>query len=117
MEKRIKIISESLPIHRIKKLLEAETGWNNSEVSLLVKSRLRSSIDPAIMVAIIGATGAGLAALISGLLQIVKNSSVKKFVFVGRHRRLEVPADTPLEEIDILLQKVTKLDIDEIIIP
>ena len=73
-------------------------------------SRFRT-VDPAILVAIVGASGAALGALVTGLLRIAQKKGTQKIVIQGRDgRRLEVPADTSTERIGELLQVVRGMD-------
>lgn len=123
MKLQVRISSESIKIREIKELLESRPDWNNSGVTLTIKEpkvRLRSSLglDPTVIVAIIEAAGIGLAALITGLMHIVKKSPGKTIIIKGKNgAMLKVPSDTSLEEIDVLIKKAKELDLDEIVLP
>lgn len=118
MKSQIKIFSKSIPLQQLKDILEAQPNWNNSGIKIILEERFRSGLDPAIIVAIIGAAGTSMAALINGLIQIYKKRSEKKIVIMDKSGAiLEVPANTPMEEIDKLLRKVKEFDVDKIILP
>lgn len=115
MDIRLHIESKSLPLREIRESLEATSEWSDSGVTLTLQSKLRS--DPAVLVAIISVAGTGLTALVAGLLQMVKRRAEQKIVLEGKHCRLEIPADTPKEEIDRLIEKVEQLGCDKILLP
>jgi hypothetical protein len=121
MNKQVEIVSKSIPLEKIKDFLETQLNRTNSGVKLIVKEpevRLRSGLNPAVIVAIIGATGTACATLIAGLLRMFEKNPEKRTVIQGKSgARLEVPADTPPEKISKLLQDVKKLDLDQILIP
>lgn len=74
------------------------------------KARFRS-MEPAFLVAIVGASGAALGSLITGLLAIMKQHKAGKIEIHGKdYRKLIIPADMPLEKIDELLGKIEKMD-------
>lgn len=86
---------------------------------LLIKpsiSRFRT-LEPSILVAIVGGASAALGALITNLLKIAQQRKIQKIVIQGKSgAKLEVPADTPSERIDELLEKVREMDTPHILL-
>ena len=75
----------------------------------------RASIDPTVLVALIGTGGAALTALIQGILQIL--TPKQTLVLRGKSgRSLEVPASTSKEKLLELVDTVKELDVEEIIV-
>lgn len=69
------------------------------------------NIDPIVLVAIVGAIGTGLGALLTGLLQIAQQSTGKKIILQTQSgSRLEVPANISPKDLDILIEKLKKLE-------
>jgi hypothetical protein len=94
----------------IKKALESQPGFGVADVELQIGKKFRA-IDPTLLVAIVGAAGTGIGALITGLFQIRQQISAKKFVLeTGGGQKLEVPADTPADQIEHLLDKLKQMD-------
>lgn len=63
--------------------------------------------DPAIIVAVIGAAGANLAALIAGLLQLKANGKAERVTIVlASGEKVDVPADWPPDQIDRLVKSL-----------
>lgn len=120
MEMQIEISSETMPSINLKEYLEPQLSSIHSDVTLELrkaKARLRH-VDPTTLVAIVGAVGTGLGALITGLLQIAKQSSANKIIIQSEDgARIEFPADMTSEEIDMLIKKMGKLNAQRIIMP
>lgn len=71
-------------------------------------SRFRA-IDPTVLVAIVGGSSAAIGAFLSGILQLAKERRSSKITLQSGDVRIEVPADTPAEEIDELIQKLRSM--------
>ncbi len=72
-------------------------------------------IDPAVLVALVGAGGTALGALIAGVLRIAEMKGRPNIVLVGgKGIRIEVPADTSSEALDEYIIKAKALDLMEI---
>ena len=112
MDIQITLASGEKDLQQLKQALESQPGFGGSEPQLLIKERKKfRSIDPTLLVAIVGAAGTGLSALIAGLFQIRQQVAAKKFVLeTGSGQKLELPADTPVEKIDHLLEKLKQMD-------
>lgn len=85
-----------------------------------VKMELRKSeivlrgVDPTILVAIVGTIGTGLGALITGLLQIAKQKAAQKMTVQSGDNKIEVPQDISPEMLDALIDKIKKLDAENL---
>ncbi len=117
---KINIISENIPLREIMESLTAQPEWDEKDILLklkLPKSRYRSNIDPAVIVALVSALGTGITALLTGLLHVIKKNADSRIVMINKNgTRLEVPANTFLDKLDQLIEKVNKMDIEEIVI-
>lgn len=75
-------------------------------------------VDPAIIVAVIGAVGANLTALIAGLLQLRANGKSQRITIVlASGEKLEVPADWSPEQIDSLVKSLGREPPRRLILP
>ncbi|MFX0116118.1 MAG: hypothetical protein ACFFB3_16325 [Candidatus Hodarchaeota archaeon] len=112
MDFQISINSKILNLQELDDLLKSPLLQKQKNINIEIsrgKSEYRSIPGP-ILISIIGAGGAAIGALIAGLLQIVKQSLTKTIVLETRDRRLEVPASTTSEELDILIKKLEMMD-------
>lgn len=71
------------------------------------------AIDPTVLVALVGAGGTALGAIITGVIQLVKiklqgNAGVI-IVQAADGRRVEIPANIPAEKLDVLIDKINNL--------
>lgn len=100
-------------LQQLKEALESQPGFTASGAQLETrepKTKYRS-IDPTLLIAIVGAAGTGLGALITGLFQMGQQIAAKKFVLETHDgNKLEVPANTPAEQIDHLLEKLGQMN-------
>jgi hypothetical protein len=72
-------------------------------------------IDATVLVAIVGAAGTAVGAVIAGVIQIAQKSRCKKIVLQGKGgQRIEVPADTDLQKIKEFVDEVRRMDADKI---
>ena len=113
MEIQIALTSTSKTLQELKDALEAHPDITASGAHLELresKAKYRS-IDPTLLVAIVGAAGTGLGALITGLFQVGQQIVAKKFVLETKDgQKIEVPANTPPEQIDRLLDKLGEVN-------
>ena len=109
MEIQIVVASSGKTLKEVKEALESQANLAGADAQLELrqpKTKFRS-IDPTLLVAIVGAAGTGISALITGLFQIRQQMAAKKFVLETHDgRKLEVPANTPVDQIDHLLEKL-----------
>lgn len=113
MEIVIALHSKSRPAAEIKESLEQQLAPVASDVQLELRTpkvKYRA-LDPTVLVAIVGAAGAGLGALITGLLQVGQQMAARKIVLEAQGgQKLEVPADTPVDKIDHLLDRLSRMN-------
>lgn len=113
MEIVIAVSSQSKPVAQLKESLEQHLNPAGSDVTLELrepKVKYRA-LDPTVLVAIVGAAGAGLGALITGLLQVGQQMAARKIVLEAQGgQKLEVPADTPPDKIDHLLDRLSQMN-------
>ena len=74
------------------------------------------SIEPTVLVAIVGATGTAFGAFIAGVLSIARQREAKKIAIRGKDFSLEVPCDTSLEKIDALLERIKNIENPRIVL-
>ncbi|HEV2912524.1 MAG TPA: hypothetical protein VGX92_04330 [Pyrinomonadaceae bacterium] len=112
MEIQIAVTSQK-PIEEIKQTLESQLDPNGSDVKLELrkrKAKFRSMIDPTILVAIVGAASVGLGSLITGLLQVGQQLAARKIVLEAQGgAKLEVPANTSLDQIDQYIDRLNQM--------
>ena len=113
MEIQIAIPSGGSTLQEVKQSLEANAEYAASDMQLEIRTAKVKyrSIDPTILVAIVGAAGTGIGALITGLLQMGQQLSAKKITLEAQGgQKLEVPANTPLDKIDQLLERLKQMN-------
>lgn len=113
MEIQIAWPSKSKSLQELKAALESQPDLTASGAQLELRQPEKKfrGIDPTLLVAVVGAAGTGLGALITGLFQLGKEMAAKKFVLETQGgQKLEVPANTPVEKIDHLLDKLRQMD-------
>jgi hypothetical protein len=117
MEIQITLTAGRRNLQEVKAALESQPAVGASGTRLEIRERKTKyrAIDPNLLVAIVGAAGAGLGALITGLFQIGQQIAAKKFVLETHDgNKLEVPANTSPEKIDELLSKLRESDVKKI---
>jgi hypothetical protein len=115
MKLHITLDSERLKPEELKRLLEGQLDPNDDQIVLDVRKRelIFRGLDPNVLVAIVAAAGTALGALITGVVEVAKQTSAKTIVIQSKNgSKLEFPAHMPSEEIDKLIEKVKKLDED-----
>ena len=113
----INIISkaEGISLQELKNSLEIDFSRQKIEIPLNISHSDTSlrGVDPTILSAAIGASGALLGSLITGILQIIlkEKMTVKTIIIVTPSgAKIEVPVNTPDEEIDRVIERLKKLD-------
>ena len=118
--RRVFLSSASILPRDLKQQLEASPYEAGSLYTLQLEEepvhyRSAGSPETIVLVAVVGAVGSGLAALLTGLLQLVKQRASQKILIQSRNgTRLEVPASTPIADIDSLIEKIREMDIERI---
>jgi hypothetical protein len=104
-------------LEELKAALESQPDVTASGAQLELRTSKKKfrSIDPTLLVAIVGAAGTGLGALVTGLFQVGKEMAARKFTLeTASGAKLEVPANTPPDQIDHLLEKLGHSDVKKI---
>jgi hypothetical protein len=117
MEIQIALNSSSKSLEEVKAALESEPhiAASGAQLELRAPKKKFRGIDPTLLVAIVGAAGTGLGAIITGLFQISQQIAAKKFTLeTASGAKLEVPANTPPDQIDRLLEKLGQNDVKKI---
>jgi hypothetical protein len=116
----IELAGYGITSNELKTILENKIPLDNSnDIVLEVRRREDGyrSIDPTILVAIIGGAGAALGTFISGLLKISEIRKGHKIIIQDKNgARLEVPADTPIEKIYELIKLLKNMENPRILI-
>ena len=111
----LQIISQSaITNQEIKALLEKQIS-PESEVKLEIRQPeiVYRGLDPSILVAIVGAAGTGLGALITGISQLLKEHANQKIVVQTEGKfKIEIPANISPEKLGELIEQIKKLDED-----
>jgi hypothetical protein len=77
----------------------------------------KRGIDPTVLVALVGAGGTALGALLTGLFKVREVAKSGQLVIVGSSgRRLEIPAEASREDVDFYVQKAIELDIEKVVL-
>lgn len=93
-------------VQEVQQALESQPGFSDSGIVF----RKFRAIDPT-LIAILGAAGTSLAALITGLFNLRGQIAARKIVLeTSDGTKLEVPANTPVDQIDHLLDKLKQPD-------
>ncbi|PKO01268.1 MAG: hypothetical protein CVU42_00215 [Chloroflexi bacterium HGW-Chloroflexi-4] len=116
-EFQIEITCYGMTAYQLKELLEKQFSDEIKKLDFSIKmkpSRFRT-IDPATLVAIIGGSTGIIAALITGLINFAEKRKSQMIVLQGKDgSRIEIPALTPPEEIDNLIEKLKKMNAPQI---
>lgn len=109
----VRICSALLSPIDLKHRLERDQAIVDAQLQLeVVEDRPRyRGIEPTVLVAIIGAAGSALGALVSGLVQIAHESHSSTIVVQGKDgRRVEFPTDTRPERIKQLIDVMGEME-------
>lgn len=110
MSSRVLVHSDLMSSESIAASLSAVAG---AEFHITIE-RTRS-VEAAVLVAIVGAAGTALGALITGILKLANERSVQRVVVQGSSgRRIEIPAGLPQTEVDKLIALAKEIDVNKI---
>ncbi|MBZ9938975.1 hypothetical protein LB518_21945 [Mesorhizobium sp. BR1-1-16] len=100
---------------KIEQLLEAAL---HEGVSLARRGgAAKRGADPSLLIALVGAGGAALGALVAGLLDIAEQARAARIILVGVNgRRVEVPATVSPAELDLFIAKAAELDVERVVL-
>ncbi|MCD4741404.1 MAG: hypothetical protein K8R67_02820 [Desulfobacteraceae bacterium] len=111
----ITITSQQFNNDKLIEELENMPNWGTHNIELILKKKEtspRTGIDPTILTAILSssATSAALVALVSGLLNVLKQAKTQKIVIRDKDGIIvEFPADYPIEKIKKMLDVVNDI--------
>jgi hypothetical protein len=106
------IKSKHLKAQTVQRLLAAEL---ESAPDVHLELKLFRSAETAVLVAIVGSIGTGLGALITGILKVAADRHTGKIVLQGRSgRKVEFPADIPINQVNAYIQLAKELDVEQI---
>jgi hypothetical protein len=112
MEPYITLNSKDLSPEALRDLLAPEVA-QVTHIHLEIR-RFRLP-ETAVLIAIVGSIGTGLGALITGVLKVAAQKGASTVVLQGRSgRKVEVPANTPLDKIGEYVQLAKQLDVERI---
>ena len=108
----ILINSRNYSREQIKSVLMNLEAWNSSWKIQEQDSGIRSrGLDPTILVAIVGATGTGVGALIAGLLQLINGKQDERIVLRSSNgKSIEFPANISPKKLDEMINKLKELE-------
>jgi hypothetical protein len=111
MTTRITITSEMID----QELIGSELRALRAEVGFAMRVEQSRSIGAGTLVALVGATGTALGALITGLLKLASERGAKQIILQGKSgRRVEMPVGLSKSEQQKLVDMARELDIDKI---
>ena len=113
----ITITSESQKSRDVKNSLESDQWISREDVQFEMREaeHSRRAIDPTVLVAIVGAAGTSLGALLTGLLQVLKQTKSRQIVIQTKNgTRVEIPSDIAPNELDAIISKVRDLEAEKI---
>jgi hypothetical protein len=111
MSKRIAIVSELIGPKEVASALSPLC----SEQDITFRVELTRNVDTGLLVAVVGAAGTVLGALITGILKLASDRGAKNVVLQGKSgRRVEAPTGLPASELEKLIEMAKGLDIDRI---
>jgi hypothetical protein len=121
MKQQIQLVSDEIQSNELYSLLLEELHVANEELRFELRFNpwvTRSPInDPTVLVAIVAGVSASISTLINGIFRILENRQQKngRILLVGKDgRSVEVPAGTPKEEIQALIELTKNLDLAKI---
>ncbi len=95
----------------IQSLVAPDSGNGDLRLELRQRGTRVRSIDQTVLVAIVGASGTALGALIAGVLNLAAQKGGRKVIIVGRTgRRLEITGRPTPEELEGYVQIAREID-------
>lgn len=113
MKTQVAIIAKDIRSTELKELLQHQLNQSHEDIVLETRKRELDdrSIDPTILVAIVGIVSTGLGALIKGIWEVAKQKFARTIIIqTPAGSRIEVPVGVSSEELDLLVKKAMDLD-------
>lgn len=119
MNQEIFIRCHSMSVRELKHSLEQALESSATPIRLeerhADKHHMRT--DPNLLVALVGAAGAGIGALITGLLAVAQSGKSRQITLEGKSgRKISFPADADAKMIEKYIELAKTLDIESLII-
>lgn len=108
IEFKINILGGWLSASKIQEGLTDAFGQGTDDIEL-PGSGVRG-VDPAILVALVSATGTAIGAFIGGLLSVAKQSAAKRIVVEKGDLKIDVPLKCSNEELEKIVKTLKSLD-------
>jgi len=97
--------------------LEADLREHLTTSEIALELEEMRGIDTAVLVAIVGAAGTAVGALIGGVLNFAAKKGAQQIIIQGKNgRKLEIPVDTSEDRLAELVAAAKDLDVDRILI-
>jgi len=109
---QITIISQKYSAEKIEATLKNLRGqdfsWKLQKPGGGIRSR---GLDPTVLVAVVGATGTAVGALVAGMFQLISGKKDERIVLrLSNGASIEFPADLPPKKLDEIINKIKALD-------
>ena len=110
MEITIVADPELISVQDLKTHLENQSALDREHITFAIPQKF-AGIDPAVVVALLGATGTVVSALVTALLALEQQSRSGRVVIqTERGQRIEIPVDTPIEKLEEIIAQLKELD-------
>jgi hypothetical protein len=109
----VRVLSAALSSIDLRERLQRNRAIIDAELQFeLIENQMRfRGVEPTLLVAIVGAAGTALGTLVSGLLQIARETHSAKIIVQAKDgRRVECPADMPSEKVKELVELMREMD-------
>ena len=108
---QVKITTKNFDVNEVRSKLQESTG---PEITYEVRKPEDRAIETAVLVALISLAGTGLQTFLSGILQFAREKLASKIIVQTEKGRIEVPANLPMDQLDKLIERVKRLETDEV---
>lgn len=116
----VRVLSAALSSVDLKERLERNHAIVDADLQFdLMENKPRSrGVEPTLLVAIVGGAGTALGALVSGLLQIARETHSAKIIVQAKDgRRVEFPVDMPPTKVKELVELMREMDSPTVRLP
>lgn len=115
---QIEIMTELVATGELKSTLEDQLAGTEGVALEVRESEVAvRGVDPTVLVALVGAGGTALGALLAGIFKIMEAKYAKKIVISGSQgRRVELTGEFTKEQIDELVRQAREIDAEQIYI-
>lgn len=111
----IKVETNASSLALVHKLLESEAIADVILVRRTGDRETTRGIDPSVLVAVVGAAGTGLGALIAGALKVVEQAKAARLVIKGANGwSVEAPSDLPADQLKSIIDAAREHQVESI---